>query len=219
MNSKAQGSIEYLLIIGAAIIVVGVVVISLIGLTSAGEDQISQEQINNTLNPLQIQRLKALGQIEINQTNINTLTFEDNKTYFLSQNITLPSTSKKITTNITIDCLDNTIKHPSDPISFKFTGQNVTIKNCEITNGSSNGGIAFDGINGNQTVKLINSTIENNDVGISVKNSTLKIENSKICKNKNYQIFCSNSTITGNAIVDSIAGLNCTNTNLITNHC
>lgn len=49
---KGQGSIEYLLIIGAAILVVGIVVISLVNLSGTGQEQIKQENIENVQNPL-----------------------------------------------------------------------------------------------------------------------------------------------------------------------
>jgi hypothetical protein len=49
----AQGAIEYLLIIGAAILVVAVVVISLSGVTGAGTGQIDEQDVQATTNPLE----------------------------------------------------------------------------------------------------------------------------------------------------------------------
>ncbi len=53
---KAQGAIEYLLIIGAAILVVAVVVIALSGIIGAGSDTTDTEAINSTYNALQCQK-------------------------------------------------------------------------------------------------------------------------------------------------------------------
>lgn len=48
MEQKAQGAIEYLLIIGAAILVVAIVIIALSGvLTSAKNDQNSMGDVND----------------------------------------------------------------------------------------------------------------------------------------------------------------------------
>ncbi len=53
MERKAQGAIEYLLIIGAAILVVAVVVIALTGITSAGQDQVDTNAIGDATESLQ----------------------------------------------------------------------------------------------------------------------------------------------------------------------
>jgi uncharacterized transporter YbjL len=53
MEEKAQGAIEYLLIIGAAILVVAIVIIALSGvLTGAKTDQNGMDDINDAKNIL-----------------------------------------------------------------------------------------------------------------------------------------------------------------------
>ena len=53
MEQKAQGAIEYLLIIGAAILVVAIVIIALSGvLTGAKTDQNGFEDLNDAKNQL-----------------------------------------------------------------------------------------------------------------------------------------------------------------------
>ena len=56
MTSKpivGQGAIEYLLIIGAAILIVAVIIIALTNVTTSGTDNINEENVQSTLNPLQ----------------------------------------------------------------------------------------------------------------------------------------------------------------------
>jgi hypothetical protein len=52
MEEKAQGAIEYLLIIGAAILVVAVVVIALTGVLGGAKNQTDANDINSSLGPL-----------------------------------------------------------------------------------------------------------------------------------------------------------------------
>ncbi|MFA7133495.1 MAG: class III signal peptide [archaeon] len=53
MEQKAQGAIEYLLIIGAAILVVAIVIIALSGvLTGATEEQGDMNDLNDAKNTL-----------------------------------------------------------------------------------------------------------------------------------------------------------------------
>jgi len=53
MEQKAQGAIEYLLIIGAAILVVAIVIIALSGvLTGAKADQNGMDDVNNAKDTL-----------------------------------------------------------------------------------------------------------------------------------------------------------------------
>ena len=59
MEQKAQGAIEYLLIIGAAILVVAIVIIALSGvLTGAKTDQNGMDDINEAR-----ERMKADGNL------------------------------------------------------------------------------------------------------------------------------------------------------------
>lgn len=52
----AQGAIEYLLIIGAAILVVAIVIFALTTLAGSGSGAIDEEQVNTTYNPLEEQK-------------------------------------------------------------------------------------------------------------------------------------------------------------------
>lgn len=56
MEQKAQGAIEYLLIIGAAILVVAVVVIALTGILGSGTAQTDANDVNESLDPLRDQK-------------------------------------------------------------------------------------------------------------------------------------------------------------------
>ncbi|HNV01009.1 MAG TPA: class III signal peptide-containing protein [archaeon] len=51
MEERAQGAIEYLLIIGAAILVVAVVIVALTGVLSS-QDDVSTGDYNNEMNDL-----------------------------------------------------------------------------------------------------------------------------------------------------------------------
>jgi hypothetical protein len=55
-NSTAQGAIEYLLIIGASILVVSIVIISIVGVTGAGADKTDAESVRDTSLILECQR-------------------------------------------------------------------------------------------------------------------------------------------------------------------
>jgi hypothetical protein len=57
MERKGQGAIEYLLIIGAAILVVAVVVIALTSVTSAGGDAVDGNNVSSVDDALQCQQL------------------------------------------------------------------------------------------------------------------------------------------------------------------
>ncbi len=52
MNNKGQGAIEYLLIIGAAILVVAIVVVTMTGIVGTGGENVGDEQVAATYNPL-----------------------------------------------------------------------------------------------------------------------------------------------------------------------
>ena len=52
MDRQGQGAIEYLLIIGAAILVVAVVIIALTSVTGAATENTGSEDVNGTLVPL-----------------------------------------------------------------------------------------------------------------------------------------------------------------------
>ncbi|MFA5763759.1 MAG: hypothetical protein WC915_03015 [archaeon] len=52
MDRQGQGAIEYLLIIGAAILVVAVVIIALTSVTSSATDNTGADDVNGTLVPL-----------------------------------------------------------------------------------------------------------------------------------------------------------------------
>ncbi len=56
MEKNGQGAIEYLLIIGAAILVVAVVVIALTGVLDAGNDQTSDTDVETSLMALECQK-------------------------------------------------------------------------------------------------------------------------------------------------------------------
>jgi hypothetical protein len=167
---------------------VAVVVIALTGVTGAGTGQIDEGQIANTLNPLEIQKLKAQGQIEINQANASTITIEDNTKYFLSQNIETGNNGIKINNkNVTIDCMGHSITAPSHRHTIMTMEENaneITIKNCKMNNGSR---------------------------GILVEsNSSPKIElkDVEICGN-GFDLLCyGGETISGNAKYEN-AGGNC----------
>ena len=55
MEERAQGAIEYLLIIGAAILVVAVVVIALTGVLGGAKTQANGADVNGTTEKLQCQ--------------------------------------------------------------------------------------------------------------------------------------------------------------------
>jgi hypothetical protein len=55
-NSTAQGAIEYLLIIGASILVVSIVIISIVGVTATGAEGTTEEAVSDTSRILECQR-------------------------------------------------------------------------------------------------------------------------------------------------------------------
>ncbi|MFA5930847.1 MAG: class III signal peptide-containing protein [archaeon] len=52
MNSKAQGAIEYLLIIGAAILVVSIVIVAMTSVVGTGKNQAGPSDVNSGLDEL-----------------------------------------------------------------------------------------------------------------------------------------------------------------------
>lgn len=63
-KSKAQGAIEYLLIIGAALIVVAVVIIALSGIIGSGTNVTDTNAVNSTYDPLNCDRdIQYLGKV------------------------------------------------------------------------------------------------------------------------------------------------------------
>ena len=58
MEYKAQGAIEYLLIIGAAILVVAIVIVALSGIVNTGTTQTDANTVNATNDSLQCQQDK-----------------------------------------------------------------------------------------------------------------------------------------------------------------
>jgi uncharacterized protein (UPF0333 family) len=119
MNIQAQGAIEYLLIIAAAILVVAIVILAVTGALAGGEAQVSlgQETIQNAMDALEVQAELAKGNIQITNDTLPT-TWDEGKTYFLSENIVLNDKwTIQSTTGITLDCKGRSIslKTPTPP--------------------------------------------------------------------------------------------------------
>ena len=91
MENQGQGAIEYLLIIGAAILIVGIVVFSLVGVADAGTDVALTDEQLNKMSPLEIQKEEMQGHSAISEP--KTTGWVDGETYFLTQNIIVPSSN------------------------------------------------------------------------------------------------------------------------------
>jgi uncharacterized protein (UPF0333 family) len=61
MDMRGQGAIEYLLIIGAAILVIAVVIIALTSVTTAAGDSTDTNTVNDALDPLCVSQCTAYG--------------------------------------------------------------------------------------------------------------------------------------------------------------
>jgi hypothetical protein len=143
-ENKAQGAIEYLLIIGAAILVVALVIIAVTSVTTSGTANTSEESVDATLNPLEIQKLKMQGYEELSIPAAGKIftAANDGEKYYLTQSQTSTAYTLRFNgaTNMIIDCLGNTIetKHTAQQAVFINVSNGIILKNCNLK-GIANG--------------------------------------------------------------------------------
>jgi hypothetical protein len=181
---KAQGAIEYLLIMGAAIMIVALVIIAITNVTRAGVGGAGEDDVRGALTPLEIESHLTKRHVEIDSlAALNDL--KDNKTYFLSKNIHSAATDKEALNisnkkNITIDCLGFTISSDNRgtdgtdryAVLINNNSQGITLKNCKIK--GVVGGLYILGSGSEIPIKTENITIKNteNVYGSANNNST-----------------------------------------------
>ena len=198
MKQSGQGAIEYLLIIAAAILVVAIVILAVIGALSGGQGQTDYSQYTQkeSLTQLQIQQELAKKHIQItNDTIPLSGSWENEKTYFISENIIINTVGQlnfSSTTDLTVDCMGQKITTTNNtpyPI-FTFGSTNLTLKNCILEN-FTYGFIILNPTN--LTLDNINSTATT-DYGGGIYNGTATVKNSNFCNKQTYELNCSSST-------------------------
>ena len=214
MENQGQGAIEYLLIIGAAILIVGIVVFSLVGVTDAGTDVALTDEQLNKMSPLEIQKEEMLGHIAISGP--KSTGWVDGETYFLTQNIIVPSGTNGFTVtanDVTIDCKGRELTGISSTFGISLTSAvNTQIKNCIIKNFTF-GVYVYNSVAGSSQAEITNSTLENNTYGIFTVNQPTTVLDSTLCGNTT-DVRCYNmgsSLIQTNSKAKNvIKGTNCT---------
>lgn len=170
---KAQGAIEYLLIIGAAILIVAVMVIALVGITSTGTQTASGESAETTLDPLkelvnQSQTLTPTNCFDNIQNPIPICTLSDlnkmredlTKNYELQENIDATET---LTWNMGAGW--EPIGNSSTQFTGNFNGNGHTISNLYIYRPATSYTGLFGATNLSEltTIKLIDFNIQGRD--------------------------------------------------------
>ncbi|MEK6958460.1 MAG: right-handed parallel beta-helix repeat-containing protein [archaeon] len=235
MQSNAQGAIEYLLIIGAAILVVAIVILAVTGVLSGGQTQTTvgyqgQEAAQKGLSDIY---KESAGELVYISAPPAAGTYQNNTEYKLSSSITtqLTSTSgNNIDFNIrgmdgvTIDCQGKDITQATKNTStygiYIYNSKNITIKNCQIKT-FYYGVYAEDSNN----IILQDSNIFGNSFGIylyrsnsnNIKNTSFGNSSIAIYFNNTSSSTISESTLLNSSSLAAIMLIGGSNNNLIKN--
>lgn len=130
MDVSAQGAIEYLLIIGAAILVVAIVVVSMTSLVGAGEDNVESSQITDSYNPLLEEKADAENKYFIPQGTSKIYDYVGDETTL--GNLEQTGENISICTNEGI-CADDSIVVDGGVVVVTAQGGNGTISKNSLT--------------------------------------------------------------------------------------
>ena len=143
VNFKAQGALEYLLMIGAAILIVAVVILALSGVIVETKDQNSTSDYNNQMSNLTDLQNRGNTSVKVSEPAITSFLVGGVKGAIKGTTITvtLPSTSgvdlslvdPLITSKSGVVSPSGSQDFSKGPVTYTFTDNNGNIKSYIVT--------------------------------------------------------------------------------------